>query len=604
MNTLILSLIGSALLTSSTYLNSQHPQTLGADFNGGIYAYRLNNKFFYTPNTIEAYIRLGKRAYGEDGGVIFGNYCKYNEGSVNLEIDSDNHVVLRWNSNELKIIFDEYTLKNDVWTYVSVARDTSNSTFNLYINGRLVQSITSYVGEEPVSSYSYVIGSDLSNWGDTKNYFHGEIKNITVYKSDLSNEEISKDYAELNEISYKNRENLLFNTTLSLNDRSLIDTSRYSNHAKRITMDYFYKGDLYEANDYSFAVIPDPQLVTNHRRDMIHHLGDYLLNNKEKQKIELAMCVGDNADCSGQWDQELGAIVSQFDRIEGKIKYTTVPGNHDYTDNCTKTRDLSWYNKYFSPERVKKYSYFGGLYKEDATENSYYLLSAGGVDYLIMCLEFGPGDAVLNWANEVVEAYPERRVIVTTHGYLDADGEFLSKNKKHSPSRYAWNGFVELNDPDEMYEKFIKKHKNMFMVLCGHIPNDDIIYREDVGDYGNVIPSFLIDGQGILTNWGCDLMVSLFNFDELNQEIKINYASTISDELYNEQNQFTYSFKGNTEILSKTYYENGKLKGEYKISKNLANPQPNFKILDILLFGALIFTSSILLIKMKGKISL
>ena len=45
------------------------------------------------------------------------------------------------------------------------------------------------------------------------------------------------------------------------------------------------------------------------------------------------------------------------------------------------------------------------------------------------------------------------------------------------------------------------------------------------------------------------------NFDELNQRISVNFVTTTSNRLYNIQNQFTYSFKGHTDILSSMYYD-------------------------------------------------
>ena len=84
-------------------------------------------------------------------------------------------------------------------------------------------------------------------------------------------------------------------------------------------------------------------------------------------------------------------------------------------------------------------------------------------------------------------------------------------------------------------------------------------------------------------------------FDELNQEININYVSTITEELYNIQNQFTYSFKGNTKILSSLYYdENGELKDEYnkytKSEINLSNNNINLQ------FGAFLAILSFILL--------
>jgi hypothetical protein len=76
--------------------------------------------------------------------------------------------------------------------------------------------------------------------------------------------------------------------------------------------------------------------------------------------------------------------------------------------------------------------------------------------------------------------------------------------------------------------------------------------------------SFLIDAQGVLMTGG-ESLVSFMNFDELNQRISVNFVTTTSNRLYNIQNQFTYSFKGHTDILSSNYYDaEGNLLEAYK----------------------------------------
>ena len=46
----------------------------------------------------------------------------------------------------------------------------------------------------------------------------------------------------------------------------------------------------------------------------------------------------------------------------------------------------------------------------DRAENSWHFLEAGGRKFLVLCLEFGPREDVVRWANAVVAAHPEREV--------------------------------------------------------------------------------------------------------------------------------------------------------------------------------------------------
>ena len=68
---------------------------------------------------------------------------------------------------------------------------------------------------------------------------------------------------------------------------------------------------------------------------------------------------------------------------------------------------------------------------------------------------------------------------------------------------------------------------------------------------------------------GSHSILSLLTFDELNQTVSVNYVSTTTRKLYNVQNQFEFSFKGHTNILSSIYYNaDGTLKDAYKGGQN------------------------------------
>lgn len=553
-------LVLSTLVMNASQLTPLNETFIGADFSSGIYAYQLMDKFYQSPNTIEAWVRLGFLANGEEGGVIFGNSCSDNKSATNLEINEDRNVYLFWNGGESQVTFDEYQLPSDEWTHVAVVRDVINNNFSLYINGTLKQKINKSVGTDAISDYVYIVGSDWSNWMQPKNFFRGEIAQVTAYNASLTSKEINNDYKNSDEISYKTRDNLLFNGEFTFDCIGSNDTSRFANHASLRSNDYLYSGDLYEAEDYALTIIPDPQILTNHRQDLLKSLSKYIIEHKDSQKIEAVMCVGDNTDGSGKFEREYTAIKQEYTNLTNAgINWITTPGNHDYDDNVGSTRNLSWYNKYFSYDEISQYSYFGGAYKEGETQNAYYLMEMGGVKYLFISIEFGADNAVLNWANSVLPNYPDHRVIMYTHGYLTGSGERLKAGDPHCPTGYGFGSKVQVNNPTDIFDKFVKKHKNMFMVFGGHIPCDDIKIKEDVGDHGNIITSFLIDAQGVLMTGG-ESLVALMNFDELNQRISVNFTTTNSDKLYNIQNQFTYSFKGHTDILSSNYYdENGNL---------------------------------------------
>ena len=577
LNLCLIALFSILTLGSGTEVNIKTKYSdetiIGADFSSGNFSYQLSKKIKESPNTIEAWVRLGDLAKNEMGGVIFSNYEKYNYSSVKLEIDSNRNVSFTWNGGQIVVIFEEYVLPCDQWTHIGVVRDEDNYSFSLYANGKLVQKVNTYTGMDAISNYSYIIGGDWSNWQVVKHPFQGEIGQVSVYNRALSSKDVYRDYLFSETISSTNREGLLFNGELSFMCEEVIDTSKNNNDAKLRSNDYFYEGNLYEADDYSIAVIPDPQIMTHWRQQSLPSINNYLINynNQNANKLAMTICVGDNADGYNAdfpeytLDYQFSAMKKVYSELyEQGIKWVTTPGNHDYDDNATKTRDLSYYNKYFSYDEISNYDYFLESYKEDQTQNAAYTFEAGGVPYLVISIEFGSDDLVLNWANELVENNPDKRVIVFTHAYIGGDGEIIDNNNPNSATKYGFANYVDTNSPIEVFEKFISQHENIFMVLSGHVPSDDILLKVSEGKKGNKIMQFLIDAQGALGG-GAESLVSMMTFDEKNQTVSINYVNTMTNKLYNTQNQFTYSFKGHTKVLSNIYYDqNGNLKADYQ----------------------------------------
>ena len=136
-----------------------------------------------------------------------------------------------------------------------------------------------------------------------------------------------------------------------------------------------------------------------------------------------------------------------------------------------------------------------------------------------------------------------------THGFLSPDGRLAVKD----PETYGFANYVDVNCGAKIWDKWLKKYPNVFMTFCGHVISDDIMVEETVGDNGNVVANFLINAQGLIMNDALESLVALFNFDEENQLVYINYVSTVQDKLYNFQNQFVYDFKGNTTLTSTKY---------------------------------------------------
>jgi len=88
--------------------------------------------------------------------------------------------------------------------------------------------------------------------------------------------------------------------------------------------------------------------------------------------------------------------------------------------------------------------------------------------------EFCPRDETLRWAEKVIEDNPGRRVIILTHGYMNWDGTRTGPDEDHASDIRALAGG---NYGEEIWDKLVKKHENIFLVLSGHVSDVDCVSR-------------------------------------------------------------------------------------------------------------------------------
>ena len=266
--------------------------------------------------------------------------------------------------------------------------------------------------------------------------------------------------------------------------------------------------------------IPDFQVVTNWYPDNLHYIFDWIVDNAESKNIQYVIGLGDMTERSSYgewWDVE-----EQVDRLNGVVPYALVRGNHD------KTLDL---NKFFPKDETP---HIEGTY-DCWINNSWRTARMGDYDYLIMTLDYGAEDAVLEWASGVIEAHPDHNVIVATHSYLFEDGTTLDAGDDCPPSLSG--GY---NDGDDMWEKLMRKHANITLVISGHDHSDRIVYRQDKGDHGNTVTQMLFDVQNRdLTTEGGVGVIAIAYFSNCGKNMQIEYYSTIRQKWFMEENQFS-----------------------------------------------------------------
>jgi hypothetical protein len=114
--------------------------------------------------------------------------------------------------------------------------------------------------------------------------------------------------------------------------------------------------------------------------------------------------------------------------------------------------------------------------------------SAGGYTFLHIALEMAPGPAVLAWARRVIATHPGLPTIVTTHDYLDPQGQRRAASFIDSAAIDPEDGSAE-----QMWVELIRPSDQIFLVLCGH--HHGVATRIDRNDAGHEVVQLLADYQ-------------------------------------------------------------------------------------------------------------
>lgn len=520
--------------------------------------YCISKPFDKTINTFEAKVTVPQKLDNQDPvGVIFGNYFNSSfgyDGSCDYLIDKDGHFRLYYNrvsgyKAEVDHTFTGYDFRTGQEEHIALTRNANTNQFSLYVNGDLIESYTAE-SSESVNLMKYQIGCDWSNWtmnidGDYVRYpFQGKISQVTVFSDVRSKKEILLD---METTSYsEDEENLIGSWYLSdWSNEYIADDSKNHNDATLYNYEYYYDLEEREDYDYSILCIPDIQITGRYNPSKLGKQFDWIVNNKSSKNIQYVTFVGDltdTCDLENETDTEWETATSNLKKLDDSdIAYGFVPGNHDYDDGVGRSRPATKMNKHLPYEKYAAKDYFGGAYYKGDIVNYYNIKKISGIDYLFLNLEFGPRDSVLKWANRVCEAYPNHRVVVSTHSYVEPNGEITQTYSRYAPSRYGIGSGNSSNDGQEMFDKFVKKQKNVFIVFSGHNSSDDIIYRTDTGENGNTIHSFLIDAQGSFYSDSCDVL-SIFKVNEAKKEVSVYWYSPYEGQYLNRQNQFTFNF--------------------------------------------------------------
>lgn len=503
----------------------------GVSFASSDVQYAMNNKLPDVPRTFEALIKLPMDLQGKRGGIIAGNfmdaaYYNYDLPYVDFEVTAKGEPRLYW--KEKSVIQDNVIsgvdLRQDKWVNVAMTFDEMTDEVKCYINGELVATQVNAVFQPDIPAQQLKIGGDYRT-GNTQ-YFKGEIANLRIWSTVRTGEEIA---ASL-ETEWTDQAGLLGSWKLdTLTNGVSADSSVNGN-------DVLAFADWIEptmaTGDYSMVVLPDTQFLAESYPDKFYNMMKWIKDNKSVYNIQAVMHMGDivnTPSSESQWQ----VAQKSMSILDGVIPYTVLPGNHDMS--MTLDRAAVNYNKYFPYSKFSQMPYFGGAYMEGYMDNAYYFITVGDREYMIFSVAFAPTADILRWVNENIEAHPEKNIILTTHAYMYWNGEQLSNQYSDYSSKYI----ADAKNGDDIWKEVASQHKNVNLVMSGHIGYPDLVNRIDTGTYGNRVNQMLVDAQGLDFLEGGYGFLMLLTFHNDSNKVDVNWYATDKNKLYRARNQFS-----------------------------------------------------------------
>lgn len=282
--------------------------------------------------------------------------------------------------------------------------------------------------------------------------------------------------------------------------------------------------------DFTLLVLPDTQHYTdsNTNHPTFGQQTQWIVDDPFDLNIAFVSHLGDIAEHIDE--QEIEWIrADQYMAIldDNGVKSGVAPGNHDMSTAGI----ANFFDEYFHPDRYLPFSWYGGYLGQRPGEiqrlnkDNYELFSAGGMDFIIIHMEYDMPDYVLDWVAQILEEYPERRAILSTHAFLNT-----SNNRATSPI-YRTDG----NSAETAWQEVIRSHCNVFLIVNGHYPGEG--RRTDLNDCGQPVHHGLTDYQS-RTNGG-DGWLRYYTFSPANDTID---AYTYSPKLGTFENDATSRF--------------------------------------------------------------
>jgi hypothetical protein len=300
------------------------------------------------------------------------------------------------------------------------------------------------------------------------------------------------------------------------------------------------------AGSFTVAVLPDTQNYSEKFPDTFLAQTRWVAENREARNVACVLHLGDvtNRNTKAEWENADRAMRALD---EAKVPYFLCPGNHDYSEGGVCKDRTTRLNDFFPASRFEGRPTFGGTYDKEPgrMENSYHMFAAGGREFLVLCLEFGPRADVVRWAGEVARRHAAREAILITHAFVYFDD--TRYDWKKYGARQRWNPHAysvakatgdDVSDGQELWDKLISRHENFVVTLNGHVLEDGLGRVSSATPGGRAVPQVLVNFQ--MRPKGGDGWLRLLEFKSDGRTVEVyDYSPTRGQRNESPQNRFT-----------------------------------------------------------------
>ena len=250
---------------------------------------------------------------------------------------------------------------------------------------------------------------------------------------------------------------------------------------------------------WTLVVLPDTQSMSSGVAAEYDRQTDWIVAHQQRHNIRFVAHEGDIVDTNAARSQWLVAQKAMRTLTAAGIPYALLPGNHDLGSTNLASDRFTLLNDYFNLEDYR-HSEGMALFEPGKMENSWHHFTAPTGKYLILALEYGPRDSVVDWASQIVAANPDRKVILLTHAYLTHKSarynwKVQGREQAYTPKQDGIGSHGGINDGEDLWNKLVKNHANLFLVLCGHDLFNGTGYLLSRGDHGHRVHQILANYQ-------------------------------------------------------------------------------------------------------------